>query len=150
MERFLLFRGKKCSFRGIPRLMEESIPKLRMEQNYMEKINFTTNPASANRIESFYSSALLLFLFHGAEFHVVFSSAKWFGKEFQVFVSISVPRKGMLSCFLFRGKVQNGILRVCFYFCAKVHNSEHFSPLRNSLEWSSENFPFRGSVGIPP
>ncbi len=30
-ERFLLFPGRKCSFRGIPRFTEESISKLGME-----------------------------------------------------------------------------------------------------------------------
>jgi hypothetical protein len=32
-ERFPLFRGRKCSFRGIPGSTEESIPKLRTEPN---------------------------------------------------------------------------------------------------------------------
>jgi hypothetical protein len=84
------------------------------------------------------SESLLLFLLHGTEFPVVFFSAEWFGTEFQVFASIVVPRKGIPSCFLFRGKVQNRITRVCFYFCSLVQNSEHFSPLQNGSERNSE------------
>jgi hypothetical protein len=32
-----LFRGRKCSFRGIPRFTEESIPRLGKEGNDMKK-----------------------------------------------------------------------------------------------------------------
>jgi hypothetical protein len=49
------------------------------------------------------------------EFRVVFSSAEWFGTEFQVFSSIFVPWHGIPSCFLFCGMVRNGIPRV---FCS--------------------------------
>jgi hypothetical protein len=57
-------------------------------------------------------------------FRVVFSAAEWFGTEFGVvfsfaeefgkedFASISVPRNGFPSCFLFRGRVRSGILRI--------------------------------------
>ncbi len=45
-----LFRVRKCSFRGIPKFTEESIPKLRTEGNGMKKISITKNPAPANRI----------------------------------------------------------------------------------------------------
>jgi hypothetical protein len=37
-ERFSLFRGRNCSFRGIPRFAEESIPKLGTEGNNMKKL----------------------------------------------------------------------------------------------------------------
>jgi hypothetical protein len=51
-EQFPLFRGKKCSFRGIPSSMEEFIPsfteelipKLGMEWNYAKNISFTKKP----------------------------------------------------------------------------------------------------------
>jgi hypothetical protein len=46
--------------------------------------------------------------------------------------------------------VQNGVPRVCFYFCSMVQNSEHFSPLRNSSERNSDRFLFRGTAGVPP
>jgi hypothetical protein len=58
------------------------------------------------------SESLLLFLFHGTEFRVVFSSAKGFGREFREYASIFVPRNGIPSCFLFRGRVRNGIPQV--------------------------------------
>ncbi len=54
---------------------------------------------------------LLLFLFHGTEFRVVFSSAEGFGTELYDFASIFVPRNGISSYFLFRGRVRNGIPR---------------------------------------
>ncbi len=49
------------------------------------------------------------FCFHGKEFRVVFSSAKVFGREFREFASIFAQRNGIPSCFLFRGRVRNGI-----------------------------------------
>ena len=42
-ERFPLFRGRKCSFRGIPSSAEEPIPKLGTERNgpdFREKMKF--------------------------------------------------------------------------------------------------------------
>ncbi len=115
VERFPLFRWRKCSFQGISRLGTEG--------NGMKKNSFTKNPAPANRMFSSETSSernfesLLLFLFHG---RVVFSSAEWFGTEFQVFATIFVPWNGIPSCFLYRGMVQNGFPRVCFYFCSMV------------------------------
>jgi hypothetical protein len=37
------------------------------------------------------SKGLLIYLFHGMEFRVVFSSAEWFRTEFPEFASIFVP-----------------------------------------------------------
>jgi hypothetical protein len=116
----------------IPRFTEESITRFGTEGNGMKKISFTKNPAPANRIDS------------------MFSSEPGLGMEFREFSSIFVPRNGIPSCFLFRGIVQNGIPRVCFYFCSIVQNSEHFSPLQNGSERNSESFLFRGTAGIPP
>jgi hypothetical protein len=112
----------------------------------MKKICLTENPAPANRIDSMFcprhdwernSEGFLLFLFHGTECRVVFSSAEWFGTEFQGFAYIFVPRNGTPSCFLLRGMVQDRIPRVCFYFCSIVQNSKHFSPLWNGSERNS-------------
>jgi hypothetical protein len=57
------------------------------------------------------SENLTLFWFHGTEFRVVFSSAEGFGTELWEFASIFVSRNGIPSCFLFRGRVRNGIPR---------------------------------------
>jgi hypothetical protein len=57
------------------------------------------------------SESLFLFWFHGTEFRVVFSSAEGFGTELWEFASFFVPRNGIPSCFLFRGRVRNGIPR---------------------------------------
>jgi hypothetical protein len=57
------------------------------------------------------SDSLFLFLFHGTEFRVVFSSAEGFGTEFREYASNFVPRSGIPSYFLFRGRVRNGIPR---------------------------------------
>ena len=57
------------------------------------------------------SRNLHLFWFHGTEFRVVFSSAEGFGTELWEFASIFVPWNGIPRCFLFRGRVRNGIPR---------------------------------------
>jgi hypothetical protein len=66
-----------------------------------------------------------------------FLFAEWFGTAFREFASIFIPRNGIPSCFLFRGRARNGISRVCFYFV-----------LRNGIPSCSL---FRGRVwnGIP-
>jgi hypothetical protein len=74
------------------------------------------------------SESLLLFLFHGTEFQVVFSSA-----------SIFVSRNIIPSCFLLGGMVSNGIRRVCFYRIASIYGSEQ----------NSKSFLSRGTTGIP-
>jgi hypothetical protein len=58
------------------------------------------------------SESLLLFLLHRTEFRVVFSSAEGFGMEFRGSASIFGLRDGIPSCFLFRGRVRNGIPRI--------------------------------------
>ncbi len=58
------------------------------------------------------SESLLLFLFYGTELRVIFSSAEGFGTEFREHASIFDPRNRIPSCFLFRGRVGNGIPRI--------------------------------------
>ncbi len=58
------------------------------------------------------SESLLIFLFYGTEFRVIFSSAEGFGAKFREHASIFDPRNGILRCFLFRGRVRNGIPRI--------------------------------------
>ena len=58
------------------------------------------------------SESLFLIWLHGAEFRVVFSSAEGFGRHFWEFAYIFVQRNGIPNCFLFRGRVRNGIPRV--------------------------------------
>ncbi len=110
-----------------------------MEQNSMGKISFTKQPKNKmicmylksllfwHYFEIFgcrvcfklfslprngsekHSESLLLFLFHGTNLRVVFSSTEVFGTEFQEFASIFVPRNGISSCFLFHGRIRNRI-----------------------------------------
>jgi hypothetical protein len=71
----------------------------------------------------------------------VLSSAKCFenfesflyGREFRVFS-------------FYRRIVPNRMLRVFFYFCSTVWNSEHFSIPRNGMEQNSKSFLFRGTI----
>ena len=56
----------------------------------------------------------LLFLFHGTEFRL-FSLPRRIQNVIPRVSSIFVPRNRILSCFLFRGRVRKGILRV---FCS--------------------------------
>ncbi len=74
----------------------------------------------------------------GKEFRAVFSSLEWFGTEFRELASILVSLNGIPSCVLFRRRVQNRIMGVCFYF---------FFP-RNGIP---SCFLYRGRVrnGIP-
>ncbi len=139
-ERFPLFRGRVCSFRGIPKFTEESIPKLGTERNDMKKISFTKNPAPANKIDSVFFSETCF----RTKFREVCNQ-----QQPQVATNF-VPRNGISSWFLFRGIVWNRIPIVCFYFCSTLQNSQHFSPVRCGSEQNSESFLFRGTAGIPP
>jgi hypothetical protein len=81
---------------------------------------------------------LRLFLVQGTEFQVVFSSAEGFGTEFREYASIFVPRNGIPSCYLFRGKVRNGIPRG---FCsAEQPEFRRKSPFVPSIPSSAELF----------
>ncbi len=102
-ERFLLFRGRKHSFRGIPSSAEEPIPKLGTEWNSAEKIIFTKQ--QQNNLTKW-----CRFLCHGMVRNGLFL--------------FFVTRKGIPSCVLFRGMVRNGILRICIYFVSTERNSE--------------------------
>jgi hypothetical protein len=77
----------------------------------------------------FRECASTVFWFHGTEFRDVFSSAEGFGTELWDFASIFVPRNGIPSYFLFRGRVRNGIPR--------------FSVPRNSRNSVGNNHLFR-------
>ncbi len=48
---------------------------------------------------------------HTAKVGINFTYAKGFGTELWEFASIFVPRNGIPSCFLFRGRTRNGIPR---------------------------------------
>ncbi len=117
-EWFPLFRGRKCSFRGIPSSAEEPILKLGTEQNSAKKLSFTELAPHGlydySDIEHYYwNFGLPSFVLSR------FSSAEWFGTEFRQFASIFFPRNGIPSCFLFRWRIRKGILRVFFYFCIR-------------------------------
>ena len=91
-------------------------------------------PIPGNRVETVFiyckmlwnkilKKSLLLFLFHGTGFRVVFSSAKWFGIEFLEFASIIVPWNIIPSIFIFPGMIY--------------------------VERNSKSFLFRGTAAIP-
>jgi hypothetical protein len=66
--------------------------------------------------------------------------------QFEYSQRLPLPRF-VLSCFLFRGMVRNGILRFCFYFRSTERNSEMFSLPLKGLEGNSESlllFLFHG------
>ncbi len=93
------------------------------------------------------SKNLLLFLFHGTEFRVVFSSAEVFRREFRECTFIVVPQNGIPSCF-FSAEGFGREFQDCFYFCSTERNSELFSLPQKGLELNSENFLFRRTAGI--
>ncbi len=107
-EQLPLFRGRKSSFRGLPRFTEVSIPKFGTEGNGMKKISFTKNLAPANRIVFFQDM-----LWNGIP--SCFSSAEWFRTEFQAFAPFFVPLFRIPCIFLLCGTVRNGIPRI---FCS--------------------------------
>jgi hypothetical protein len=80
---------------------------------------------------------VLLVVFSSTEW---FSSAEWFETEFREFASISVSWNGIPSCVLFRRRVRNKIMGVCFYFCSTERYSKLFSLPRKGLERNSEIF----------
>ncbi len=112
--------SRKKVLRGIPRLTEESVPKLGTEQNYMKKLVLQKSLSPANRIES------------------VFLSAKCFGTEFWEFASIFVPRNGIRSCFFF-AEWFGTKFQVLLQFCSTVRNSELFFLPRNGSEQNPES-----------
>jgi hypothetical protein len=105
----------------------------------MKKISVTKNPAPTNRINS------------------LFSFKTCFETEFREFASIFVPLNRILSSFLFRGMVQNGIPRVCFYFCSYGTEFRVFfsfvGMVRNGITkvfCSAEQLEFRRNKPIVP
>ncbi len=158
-ERFPLFRGRKCSFRGIPSSAEEPIPKLRTEQNgteSREKIKFYgTRTASMITLTSNWrphpckGCVITTTLRKQAKYRSKIISPYLKSRLFwHYFLNFGLPRF-VLSRFLFRGMVRNGIPTVCFYICSTERNSELFSlPLKGS-EGNSESmlmflFPWNG------
>jgi hypothetical protein len=145
-EWFPLFRGRKCSFRGIPRFTEESIPRIETEENVMKKIRLTKNPAPANKIDSMFLSETpnvipSIFLLCGTVRNGiprVFSSAEWFRTEFREFASIFVPWYRIPSIFLLCGMVRNGMPRV---FCSPEQPEFRRSkPIVPSIRLPRNNF----------
>ena len=103
------FRGRANSearneteWNGISRKMKfygtctASLVTLTASTFYSDYFSLPRNGSERN------SESLLLFLFHGTEFRVVFSSAEEFGRKFRELASSLVPRNGIPSCFLFR------------------------------------------------
>ncbi len=71
--------------------------------------------------------SLLLLSFHGTEFQVVFSSAKgYIERNSESLFLFLFHETEFRVFFLFPGMVQNGIQRVCFYFCSKEQYSAEF------------------------
>ncbi len=100
-ERFPLFRGRKCSIRGLGKSNFQSSVGTELH----EKNLFYENPALASRFESVFCfpprnasarNSESLFFSTKRNSELFFSSAEWFGREFQVFASIFVPRNGIL------------------------------------------------------
>ncbi len=101
-------------------------------QRFWESDSKRNLSVPANRIKSVFSlrnvlwqnsESLLLFLFHGTEFPVVFSSVEWFEQNFESLLLV---------------------------FCSTAQNSEHFSLPENCSERNFESFLFRGTAGMPP
>ncbi len=120
-EWFPIFRGRKCSFQGVPRFTEKSILKLGTDQNYMKKLVLQKTCSSKQNWKHVFVCEMLR-----TEF--------WWE-----FASFFVLQNGILNCFLFRGMVENGIPSICFYFFPR----NGFQVVFFSAEWfrtDSESF----------
>jgi hypothetical protein len=84
LQLFRLFRGRKCSFRGIPSFAEEPIPKLGTEFELRKTVSLLLYFAIRRGLSACF---LPRFVLHGTEFWDVFSSAEWFGTKFREFAS---------------------------------------------------------------
>jgi hypothetical protein len=85
-------------------------PKLRTEWygttwNYAEKICFKNQP-KVNKCFGTEFRKFACILLHKLEFRVFLNSAEWFGMVFQEFIYVLIARNGILSIFLFRGKME--------------------------------------------
>ncbi len=138
------FRGRKCSFRGIPSSAEEPIPKLGTERKGIPR----KNEVSWNS-QGLYDHSDNLYILQKISFEIlglpcfVLSSFLFRGMGRNgiprvCFYICSTERNGIPSCFLFRWRVRKEIPRVCFYFCSKERHSELSLPLKCS-EGNSES-----------
>ncbi len=127
-ERFPLFRGRKCSFRGIPSSAEEPIPKLGTERNgaeFREKMKFYgTCIASLNTQTASIHSTLSSILFRGMVWNGIprvcfyFCSTERNSGLFSLLLKSSEGNSESLllfwyhgtepSCFLFRHRFRKG------------------------------------------
>jgi hypothetical protein len=77
-----------------------------------------------------HSESLFLFFVAQKGFRVVFFSAEWTSKSLLLFW---FHEREFPSCVLFRRRVWNRIMGVCFYFCSTEWNSELFFLLRKGI-----------------
>ncbi len=116
-----LFRGRKCSFRCIPRFTEKSIPRLGTEENKMNRIEYCRQHVFVrDMLRNGIPRACFYFFSLPNGISRVFCSAEWFRTKFREFASVFVPWYRMPSILLLCGTV-----------------------------WNSESFIFRGTAGIP-
>ncbi len=131
-EQFPLFRGRKCSFQGIPRFYKT------VKITYTElRACFSSTKCFVTKFRKF---ATIFVLRNGIQ--SVLSSAEWFRMESWKFVAFFVPLYGIPSIFLFRrmGSKQNSESLLLFF--STVRHSEYFyfpgiGSERNSLSFLS-------------
>ncbi len=95
------------------------------------------------------SDSLLLYLFHGTEFRVVFSSAEGFGREFREYASIFVSTERNSELFSLPLKCSE---RNSERFLLFLLNGTEFRDVISSAEGFGTEFRgflFRGTAGIP-
>jgi hypothetical protein len=74
---------------------------------------------------------------------------EWFGTASEGIFLFFVARKGIPSCVLFRGKVQNGIPRICIYFCSTERNIPCCFLFHRRVRNRIPRFLFRRTTRIP-
>ncbi len=149
---------RKCSLRGIPRFMEESILKLGREGSGMKKLVLQKILLQQTELSSCFFVRDMLrngipkvcFSFCFTELNSELLSLTRNGSEQNSkCLLLFAPRNRIPSCVLsaewFRTEFRE--------FASTLFQGREFgafSPLRNGSEWNSESFLFRGTAGIPP
>jgi hypothetical protein len=108
-----------------------------------EQVSLPRNGSERN------SDSLLLYLFHGTEFRVVFSSADWFGREFREYASIFVSTERNFELFSLPLKCSEWNSESLLLF---LLNGTEFRVVFSSPEGFGTEFRgflFRGTAGIP-
>ncbi len=108
-----------------------------------EQVSLPRNGSERN------SDSLLLYLFHGTEFRVVFSSAEGFGREFREYASIFVSTERNSELFSIPLKCSEGNSESLLLFLLNGMEFRVVFSFAEGFGTEFRGFLFRGTAGIP-